>query len=493
MTSASRLQGDEIRTGDPAPRFVVVGGGITGLAAARRLALLAPEAVITLIEREERLGGKIVTERVDGFTIEGGPDSFLSVKPRGIGLCEELGLEGQLQGTDERHRRTFVMKAGRLQRLPEGLTGLIPSRLGPMTRTGLISPLGKARMALDFVLPRKRDERDETLAAFIERRLGREVYDRLIEPLMAGIYAGDGRQLSLAATFPQLRMGEVRHGGLIKGVLAAKRAGPIRNPAAPTRPPFLSPCEGMDALVAALEADLRDRGCRLVTGIAVTEIGQGPESSAYRLRLGDGRTLTAAGVLLATPAFAAADLLDGLDPGVAVALRAITHVSTATVSVAYRAVDLPRPLDGYGYVVPRIEGRPVLACTWTSSKWHHRAPDGHVLIRGFIGRAGQEAVLSGSDAELLALVREEFRQMLGITAEPLLHRVFRWPQGMPQYTLGHLDRVAAVEARLAARPGLLVAGHAYRGVGIPDCIRSGETAAEQVLAAVQAARSREAA
>ncbi len=493
MTEASPPRGSEAGLGDPAPRVVVVGGGITGLAAARRLALLAPQASITLIEREDRLGGKIVTERVDGFTIEGGPDSFLSVKPRGIGLCEELGLGDHLQGTDERHRRTFVMKAGRLQRLPEGLTGLIPSRLGPMARTGLISPLGKARMGLDFVLPPRRDQRDETLAAFIERRLGREVYTRLIEPLMAGIYAGDGRQLSLAATFPHLRAGELRHGGLIKGVLAAKRAGPAPSSSVPKRPPFLTPRQGMDVLVAALEADLRGRGCQLLTGVAVTALGQDPGSAPYRLRLDDGRTLTAEAVLLAAPAFVAAELVDALDPGAAADLRAIPHVSTATVSVAYRAADLPRSLDGYGYVVPRIERRPVLACTWTSSKWPHRAPDGHVLIREFIGRAGQEEALAGSDAELLALVREEFRQTLGITAEPLLHRVFRWPLGMPQYTLGHLDRVAAVEARLGARPGLRVAGHAYRGVGIPDCIRSGETAAEQILGVLQAIRSHAAA
>lgn len=473
----------------PVPRVVVVGGGITGLAAARRLAMLAPGAAITLIEQEDRLGGKIITERVNGFVIEGGPDSFLSVKPRGIGLCKELGLADHLQGTDERHRRTFVMKGGRLRRLPEGLTGLIPSRLGPMVRTSLISPLGKARMGLDFLLPPRRDGGDETLAAFVERRLGREVYDRLIEPLMAGIYAGDGRQLSLAATFPQLRAGEVRHGGLIKGVLAVKRAGPTSSIGQPRRPPFLAPREGMDALVAALVADLQERGVRLLTGVAVTALRRELGDQCYDLQCNDGGLLSADAVLLATPAFAAADLLASLDPGAAADLRSIPHVSTATVSVAYRASDLPRPLNGYGYVVPRLEGRPVLACTWTSSKWPLRAPDGHALVRGFVGRAGQEDALARSDVELLALVREEFRQTLGITAEPVLHRIFRWPRGMPQYTLGHLDRVAAIDARLAAFPGLAVAGHAYRGVGIPDCIRSGETAAETVLAAIQVTRS----
>lgn len=499
------------------PMVLVVGGGIAGLATARRLALGAPGVGVTVVEAEARLGGKVVTERVDGFTVEGGPDSFLSVKPRGVGLCRELGLEGSLQSPVAANRRTFVLRGGRLHDLPEGLTGLIPTRLGPIARSDLLSPLGKARMALDFVLPprRARDgDDDESLAAFVGRRLGREAYDRLIEPLMAGIYAGNGRELSVAATFPQLRRGELEHGGLIRGVLAGKRAGAKASaallaatpttsvPPAPTgpggggaapKPGFLSPIDGTGAIVGALEASLRAAGVRILTGVRVVGLaarrgGIGRDLVGYDVTLADGRTLRADAVVLAAPAWAVADLLGeaggGLDPAAATQLRAIPHVSSATVSVGYRAADLPHPLGGYGYVVPRAEARPVLACTWTSTKWAHRAPEGRVLLRAFVGRAGQPDPTALDDGELLGLARAEFREVLGLTAEPVLARVFRWPRGMPQYTLGHLDRVAAIEARAAGLPGLAVAGNAYRGVGLPDCIRSGEAAADAVLAAL---------
>ena len=462
------------------PGIVVVGGGIAGLAAAYRLTGLLPGTPITLVERDDRLGGKILTERVDGFTVEAGPDSFLSAKPRGVGLCEELGLLDRLQGTTPRRHRAFVLRAERLHDLPEGLTGLVPTRLGPMLRTGLVSPLGKARMALDYVLPPRRGEDDESLAAFVRRRLGREVYERLIEPLMAGIYAADGERLSLAATFPQLREAELDRGGLIRGVLAAKKAATSSSTTA--WPPFVAPAGGMAELVDALAKRLQAAGVRIVTGGTVSglRVEPSPAGPTYHLTVTSGEALTAGGVVLAVPSFAAADILCGLDPALAADLRAIPHASSATVSLAYARADVPHPLDGHGYVVPRAEGRPVLACTWTSSKWAHRAPAGTALLRVFVGRAGQDEVLAGSDDELVVLARAELRAILGVTATPTLSRAHRWPRGLPQYTLGHLDRVAAIEARLAAHPGLALAGHSYRGVGIPDCIRSGEAAAERV-------------
>lgn len=410
--------------------------------------------------------------------IEGGPDSFLSVKPRGLGLCLELGLEDHLHGTNEKFHRTYVMRGGRLHDLPEGLTGLIPSRFGPMLKTNLISPLGKLRMGMDYLIPARREMSDESLAAFIRRRLGREVYDRLVEPLMSGIYAGDGEQLSLAATFPQLRQAELDQGSLVRGVLAAKKKS-LDKPK--TWPAFLSLTNGLAEIVEALATKLA--GVEIRLGTRVARLGQ--DLSGYAITLGNGETLRAETILLATPAPITADLVAELDPELARALRGIPHVSTATISVAYRLADIPRPLNGYGYIVPRAEGRPILACTWTSTKFPHRAPEGYALIRAFVGRAGQEDVFEQSDEDLLKLVREEMRTTLGVTAPPMFQRVFRWPLAMPQYTLGHLERLAVIEKRLAAHPGLFVAGNAYRGVGIPDCIQSGEMAAEKAMAFIR--------
>lgn len=468
-------------------RVIVVGGGIAGLSAAYRLKQRAPDVAITLIESDARLGGKIITDRVDGFVIEGGPDTFLSYKPRGLGLCRELGLEDRLHGTNEKIRRTYVMRHGKLYDLPEGLTGLIPSRFGPMIKTGLISPLGKLRMGLDYFIPPKSPNGDESLAQFVERRLGRELYDRMIEPLMSGIYAGDGEQLSLGATFPQLRQTELTHGSLVKGMLATKRQtqrrGSIPMPSVSTKkwPAFVTPETGLAEIVEALQTRLNDVDIRLGTRV----IGIDHEATDYTAVFDNGTSLAADAIILATPAYATAYLVVGLDPEMAQALKGIPYASTVTVSVAYPLKDIPRPLNGYGYIIPRAEGRSILACTWTSTKFPHRAPDGYGLIRAFIGRAGDDEVIKRSDEELLAMVRDELREVLGITAAPIVQRIFRWPKAMPQYTLGHLDRLAVIEQRLAQHPGLFVAGNAYRGIGIPDCIASGEQAADNVVEFLQ--------
>ena len=467
----------------------IAGGGITGLAAAYRLRQLAPALSITLLESAGRLGGKIVTERVDGFVIEGGPDAFLSYKPRGLGLCRELGLEQRLQGTNPEVRRTYVMRRGRLHSTPEGLTGLVPSRFGPMVKTGLVSPVGKLRMALDLLIPPRSGDSDETLAAFVQRRLGREVYRWMIDPLLSGIYAGDGDRLSLLATFPQLRRTEIEHGGLIRGMLAEKKKAAHSNQPGTHEgahgkklPAFLTPKAGLAEIVETLRDRLDDVDVLMGTPVERVEATE----SGYILVGAGAAALRADAVILATPAFVTANVVDALDPALASVLRDIPYVSTATVSMAYRLEDIPRSLDGYGYVVPTAERRAVLACTWTSTKFSHRAPDGYALFRAFLGRAGQQQILEGSDEDLLQLVRTEAREVLGITAPPVLHRVFRWPMAMPQYTIGHLDRLAAIDALLANHPGLLVAGSAYHGVGIPDCIASGDAAAERAVRHVKA-------
>jgi oxygen-dependent protoporphyrinogen oxidase len=440
---------------------------MSGLAAAHRLQRLAPDIEIVLVEAEPRLGGKILTERPAGFVIEGGPDSFLASKSRGIGLCQELGMAGRLQGTRGETRRAYVLHAGTLQVMPEGLTGLVPSRLEPLLASDLFSADGKDRLRLEPEISPRAPDGDESLAAFVTRRFGREVYDRLIEPLMAGIYAGDGEQLSLQATFPQLRALELAHGSLIRGLQASTR------PAAPGRSTvFATPSSGMAEIVESLNAELS--GVRSLLNCPVERLRR----SARRLRITvtGNEEISADAVILATPARASGDLLGELAPDAAAALHAIPAVSTATMSLAYDARAIPETPEGHGYVIPRAESRPALAVSWVSQKFNGRSPGDQALFRVFAGRAGEPDALARSDGELLALARDELESSLGIRAVPTLSRVFRWPAAMPQYTLGHLERLAAIDRGLTAAPGIFLAG-ALWGIGIPDCIASGESAA----------------
>ena len=452
-------------------RIGIIGGGIAGLAAAYRCEQLADDVAVTLIEREPRLGGKILTERVDGFVVEGAPDSFLSRKPRGVGLCEELGLAEQLHGRRPEHEKTFVRRHGQLHRLPSGLTGMIPTNLDALTHSTLISPAGRERLAQEASLPPVPAKGDESVAHFVTRRLGREVYEQLVEPLMSGIYAGDGEQLSLAATFPQLRQLELKHGSLLKGLSASQPAGSIQA----AYPPFVSLPGGMATLVEAIQARLSRT--QLCTGVTVESIRR--QGDGYAITLADGHPIRVDAVILATPAFVTARLLADLDPVLADLHAQIPHTSAAIITLAFTASDLPHPLDGYGYVIPQVEETDLLACTWTSSKWDGRAPVGSALIRVYAGRYGRRDVTQLDDAELLALARAEVESTLGIAATPVRTWIHRWPNAMPQYLLGHTERLAQIEQRLAQNPGLFLAGAAYRGVGIPDCIESGERVARE--------------
>jgi oxygen-dependent protoporphyrinogen oxidase len=356
------------------------------------------------------------------------------------------------------------------------LSGLVPTRLGPVFRSGLLSLPGKVRFGGDFVLPARDGDEDESLASFVRRRLGRNAYERLVEPLMAGIYAGDGEQLSLAATFPQLRSAEVAHGSLIRGVLAARSTAP-----APARPAFMTPEGGLGALVDALVDRLVAAGVDLRADTAASAVRRLAESAEYEVELSTGDRLSADAIVLATPAYAAGALVRELDSALADELVSIPHGSTAIVNLAYRRDQVAHPLDGHGYIIPRTEGRPALAATWVSQKWSGRAPAGYVLLRVFLGRFGQDDVLAHSDAELIALAHAELTSTIGAGGRPALARVQRWPWGMPQYVLGHLDRLARIDAGGCRHPGLALAGNAYRGVGIPDVIASGEAAAGGIL------------
>lgn len=471
---------------------VVIGGGIAGLSAAYYIQKKAAEDHIpyqlTVIEANSYWGGKIITDRVDGFVVEGGPDTFIATKPWAVKLCKELGIADRLLGTNPHTKKTYILKNDRLHELPGGLTMMIPTEFGPMIRTRLLSWPSKARMGMDFFLPPAAANSDESLGTFVTRRLGRAAYENLIEPLMSGIYAGDGDKLSLQATFPYLRDLEEKHGGLVKAALAVRRArsqnakanGRTLNPG--SRSLFLTPITGLAEIVEALVTTLEEAGADLRLNTSVQSLTHAED--IYRLTMENGELLDADSIIMATPAFVSGGLLADLDSELADEILAIEYVSTATVSLAYREADLSHPLDGYGYVIPRREGRKALACTWTSTKFPHRAPDGHSLVRVFIGRAGQEKDMAWDHASLLAIAQEELRLTLEITAEPMLVRIFRWHKAMPQYNVGHPARLERINAALGRWPGLALAGNGYRGIGIPDCIHSGEVAAEKGLAEV---------
>jgi protoporphyrinogen/coproporphyrinogen III oxidase len=463
-----------------------VGGGIAGLAAAFALSEQAATAGLpitcTVVEAGRQWGGKIVTHRVGELTIEAGPDSFLSQKPWALELCNKLGLAGRLINTNEHQKKTFVYSRGRLRELPEGLVVIVPTRLGPFLKSGLISWPGIARMGLDLALPAKRADGDESLASFFSRRLGREAFERVVEPLMAGIYAGDAEQISLRATFPRFLDLEQQHGSLIRGMLASRPADTSSG-----RTMFVTLRDGLAEMVDALVARLTAAGAKLVTQQPVTALRvrqtntNHPIGWTYDLTLGNGSVISADAVVLATPAFVSSDLVRPLSQIAAELLGAIPYASTATVSLAYAAGKCGVDVSGFGFVVPRVEGRDLLAATWTSLKWPHRAPDSQTLVRCYLGGVGREAILQEDDRALIKRVREELRSMTGVTGEPVYAEVNRWERGMPQYTLGHLDRLDTIQRSLDRYPGLVLAGASYRGIGIPDCIRDGADAASDLI------------
>jgi protoporphyrinogen/coproporphyrinogen III oxidase len=461
-------------------RLVVVGGGITGLAAAYRAFELARARGITLeltlLEARDRLGGTIATERTGGFLVEAGPDSFLSEKPWALALCRRLGVEERLTRTDDRYRRVFVWRAGRLHPLPGGWELLAPTRLAPFLASGLFSWPGKLRMALDLLLPRGIAD-DESLGSFVRRRLGREALDRVAQPLVAGIYTADPDDLSLAATMPRFAELERRERSIILALWRAGRRAPQAGTSGARWSLFVTLKDGMEDLIAALAE-------RLQPGVVLLKhrvVGLERRGDRWRVATTEGADLDADRVIVATESHAAARMLRYVDPTLATLLAEIPYASSATVTLGYRRTDVPHPLDGFGFVVPRTEGRALLACTFASVKYPGRAPEGDALLRGFVGGALDEAVLEVDDAALVGRVRDELRQALGITAAPTLARVFRWPKAMPQYRVGHLARVETIERLVAALHGLDLAGGAYRGVGIADCVRSAEAAAERAL------------
>lgn len=478
--------------------IVIIGGGISGLAAAyyfqKNRTEGHPRADVLLVEKENRLGGKIRTEAVDGFLIEGGPDCFISEKPAALRLSGELNLGRSLLGTNEQYQRTYILWKKKLHPLPEGFMLLAPTSLMPFIADSLISPLGKLRVGLDLILPAKISDEEETLAQFVRRRMGEEVLHKIAEPLVAGVHASNPETMSLKSTFPRFLEIERQHRSLILGMMrrrklyASARSSPGQT-AGHTM--FMTFKAGLGELTAALHAALDPQTVKTGTEVASIqrECASGPAGRpAYLITFADGSMLSSDAVIVSVPAFAGAGLLKDVDRQLAAELSSIPYVSTATVSLAYRPSDIAHPLNGFGFVVPRLEGRKIMAATWTSRKFSFRTPPDTALIRCFVGGAQNEDLALLPEPDLISLAGRELQEILGISADPLLARAYRWKKSMPQYVLGHTEKVDRIEAQAAAHPGLFLCGGACRGIGISDCIVSGEQAAAAALRSLESDR-----
>ncbi len=495
-------------------RVVVIGGGITGLAAAHRVMELDETVEVVLLEAGERLGGVLQTVRRDGFLIERSADNFITDVPWAVDLCQRIGFADQLIPTASSERNAMVVHRGRLERIPPGFMLLAPSRIWPLVTTPILSPWGKIRLLGEVLVPRRKATTDESLASFARRRLGRETFERIVQPLVGGIYTADAEQLSLRATLPRFVEMEHRHGSLIWGGLRQRSAERV---GASARAPddaggaryglFVAPRDGLTSLVEAIAERLPKNCARLNT--PVESITRDP-SGTWQVRLattrrqqqGTGKMpvalenvsstpenvsstdasecIACQGVIVAVGADRASTLLATLDGELAGDLRCILSAGTAIVTLAYLRDQISHPLDGFGFVVPAIENRRILAGSFASVKFAGRVPQGAVLVRVFIGGACQGPLAALPDDELRAIATEELHALLATRGEPILCDIARWPNSMPQYHLGHCELVGAIERETARWPGLALAGNAYHGVGIPNCIRSGEEAAARI-------------
>jgi oxygen-dependent protoporphyrinogen oxidase len=488
-------------------RVVVIGGGITGLAAMHRLLERGAETgasfEVMLLEAKSRLGGVIKTIHREGFLIEAGADSFISEKPEAIELARRIGLESHLIETNREHRRSFIVRDGRLRPVPEGFQLMAPSRLWPFVTSDIFSWAGKARMALDLVIPRRTASNglDESLAHFVRRRFGREAFERLAQPMIGGIYTADPEKLSLRATLPRFLELEREHGSVIRALWKQNREQSAENRSGTSGARyslFLSFDQGMQMLVDHLAKTIsqyefpnvgsgRPIEPKMQLNTAVDSLAIDRETSPagapskWRIRIDRNQMIEADAVCLAVPAYTAAFLLRNADPQLSALLAKISYASTATINLAYKRADVRHPLDGFGFVVPFIENRSILACTFSSVKFAGRATADSDLLRAFVGGALQPEMFELDEDEMIDSVRADLRDLLGISRPPLFTVIEKWRNSMPQYHLGHLELVAQIENHVRNLSGLALAGNSYRGAGIPDCIRSGEAAAERLL------------
>lgn len=498
-----------------AKHIVVIGAGVSGLTAAHRLSVAARGGEplhVTVIERDDRVGGKLWTEYGTDhaghpLVVDGGSDSYLTAKPAVAVLAAELGIADEIVGTNDATKGTFIVKRGRLLPLVDGMMMFAPTKVIPLATSRLYSWGGKLRMGLDLLIPAKKQPAsgpvDESLESLVVRRLGRECLDRVAEPLVGGVNGSDPATMSVLATYPMLLDMEQRYGSLIRGFLAQRKgraggahpkaaataSGGTPRPASPRKTMFSSFRRGLGFLTDTLAESVGTEHIR--TGVGVTAIERiAAEGSAegdaptYRVTLSTGEQLDADGVIVAVEAWAAAELVRSLDGGAADIIATIPSSSCATIVMAFRAADFTYPTNWHGALTPAVEHRHVTGISLVSSKWDDRADRDTVMLRCFVGGARDSAVLSESDDVLIGLARDSYRELLGLpTSAPASYaRVFRFDKGMPQYTVGHLDRMAALDGCVEALRGLALAGGAYHGVGVPNCVESGERAAAKVCA-----------
>ncbi len=470
---------------NPPRRIAIIGGGITGLSAALRLSDLARERgnsiEVTLLESSDRLGGMLRTERIGEYLVEHAADMWITNKPEGVRLCERLGLAERLIPTDAKFRKSLVLRGGKPYPVPEGFQLMVPEQAWPIMKSPLLSLRGKLRLLTECLVPARREGTDESLAGFVRRRCGNEVFERLVQPLVGGIYTADPERLSLKATLPRFLEMEQQHGSLIRAALHERR-NRKNNEVAGTSGAryglFASLPNGIQELVSAL-TNCVSEFAKVRLQMVVHGVRRCPEGS-FELELSNGHERFEA-VILAVPAFVATSLLAQGHPELAAELNRIEYASTAVVASGHQLADIAHPLNAFGLVVPHLERRQVLAVSFTSRKFPGRAPAGRVLLRTFVGGALQPELFDLDDRAILELVHRELSELLGVRGEPDFAVVMRHARAMPQYFVGHLDVVSRIESAVSACPGLALAGNFLKGVGIPDSIASGEAAAVKVL------------
>jgi oxygen-dependent protoporphyrinogen oxidase len=455
------------------PEVVIVGGGVAGLAAAYQLNQMGVSFAI--LERAARPGGVIISEETDGFVVDGGPDALLTLKPDGIALCREIGLGDRLVST-RLPRIAYVQRGGRLHALPAASVIGIPTAIGPLARTHLFSWTGKLRMAGELFVRPKRDDADESIGDFINRRFGHEAAVFLAEPLLAGIHAGDVNRLSARALFPRFVQAEQTHGSVLRAFRREMRTAGNRA----TDGVFRSLPGGLSELVRALVASLPRDAIR--PNSAVSAVRPAAASDGFRIDPGTGPSVDARAVVLAVPAYVIGDIVRSLDADLSRLCDSIPYTSTATVALGFPREAVANPMSGSGFVVPAVESTGILAASWLSSKWPGRAPEGRVLLRTFVGGARDPDALACRDADLIALSLRAITPILGVRGEPQLARVYRFERAHAQHNVGHLDKIAAIERALDRHPGIFVTGSGFRGVGIPDCVADARTTARAVAA-----------
>jgi protoporphyrinogen/coproporphyrinogen III oxidase len=462
-------------------RIAIIGGGISGLSAAFALEKQQRNGVpleYAVFESSPRLGGVLVTEHVEGCLIEAGPDSFLTEKPWATDICREIGLGDQLIGSNDADRKTYILVNGRLVVIPDGLMFMVPTKILPTIFSPLFSLGAKLRMAAEWFHPPHKAVSDETVAAFVERHYGAEMVDRLADPLLSGVYGGEARHLSLRAVLPRFAEMEKNYGSLGRAMLAARRKMGQASKAS-AKPLFTSLRDGMQQMVDALVARLTPAALHPGTRVTSLERREGGWSVSA-----NGAASSFDAVVIATPTTTTADLIHNFSPGLASELTGIQYTSSITVNLGFDQKVRASLPPGFGFLVPRSESKQMLAATFVHNKFPHRAPEDRALLRCFIGGAASAQALKLSDDDVVRTVREELQQILGLTDIPLFTRVYRWNGAMAQYGVGHLERLEKIENLLTQLPSLGLAGNGYRGIGVPDCVRSGSGAANRVLAAI---------